>query len=454
MTDKRHLTKAEIKDILSIVKPQQRIPEDIAQNIVQKFIANMKPTLERITIYPKMIKTLKSEIEKYYEKSKIQPGEAIGVSVAHSIGQYQTQSTLNTFHKAGLAEETLVSGVPRFLQLIDAAKFPKGAMCNIYFRDDIKTLEKAQNLGKDVVYIKLEDLIDEFDKCPYKEYDYWYDNFAKFYGYNFKQFDHCISIKLNLQKLFNYNITLPEIARVLEEQKSDISCVFSPIYEGKIDIFIDSQSINVDENVKYINEDNIIDTYLDFVTPILLNVKIRGVENIANVFYFKDKKDKWYMETKGSNFRDIMALPFVDTTTTMTNNMWEIYNTLGIEALRQFLIQEFSSIVGGVNSCHIKLLADKMTYNGKIDPVSRYTIRSENAGALSKSSFEEPLDNILKSAVNSDVEHTNSVSTSIMCARMAPIGTGLVDLQLDIEKLIEIGESKVFKGDVYEHVFE
>lgn len=454
MTSKRHLTKEEIRDILSVIKPQKKIPEDIAQNIVDRFILHMKPTLEKILIYPKMIKNLKSEIEKYYEKSKIQAGDAIGVSVAHSIGQYQTQSTLNTFHKAGLAEDTLVSGVPRFLQLIDAAKFPKGTCCMIYFKDNVKSLEKAQSLGKDIPQLKLEDIVEEFDKCMYKEYDYWYENFAKYYGSEHKKYDHCISIKVNLQKLFNYNITLPEIARALEEQKSDIACVFSPIHEGKIDIFIDNQTINVDDAVKYITEDNIIDTYLDFVIPILFSIKIRGIDKIGHVFYLRDKKDNWYMETKGSNFRDVMALPFVDITHTMTNNIWEIYETLGIEALRQFLVQEFSTIVGGVNTCHIKLLSDKMTYSGKIDPISRYSVRSENGGALSKASFEEPLDNILKSAVNSDVEFTHSVSTSIMCARMPPIGTGLVDLQLDIQKLIELGESKVFKGEVYENLFE
>jgi DNA-directed RNA polymerase beta' subunit len=222
-----------------------------------------------------------------------------------------------------------------------------------------------------------------------------------------------------------------------------------------LDVFIDTQSINIDEKISYINEENIIDVYLDYVTPTLLKLKIRGIDGITNCFHFKGEDDNWYIETKGSNFPEVLALSYVDTSRTMTNNIWEIYNTLGVEAVRQYLVKEFTNVVSDVNLCHLKLLSDKMTFNGKIDPISRYSIRSENSGALSKSSFEEPLDNIIKSCINSEVEYTNSVSTSIMCARMAPVGTGLVDLHLDIEKLIELGEEeRVFKGDVCENLFE
>ena len=40
------------------------------------------------------------------------PGEAVGITMAMSIGERQTQMTLNTFHKAGLTSAT-VQGVPR-----------------------------------------------------------------------------------------------------------------------------------------------------------------------------------------------------------------------------------------------------------------------------------------------------------------------------------------------------
>ena len=43
-----------------------------------------------------------------------------------------------------------------------------------------------------------------------------------------------------------------------------------------------------------------------------------------------------------------------------SNNVWDIYENLGIEAAREYLIEEFINIMEGINSCHVKLLVEKM----------------------------------------------------------------------------------------------
>lgn len=48
---------------------------------------------------------------------------------------------------------------------------------------------------------------------------------------------------------------------------------------------------------------------------------------------------------------------------------------------------------------------------------------------------EESVDNYIKSSFNCDVEKTKGVSASIICGKRANIGTGFIDLKIDVKKL-------------------
>ena len=94
--------------------------------------------LNNITITNEsIIPLLKNKIEFYYRHSTIQPGESVGIITGESIGERQTQMTLNTFHSAGLAINTVLTGVPRFSELLNATKDPKATTCNIFFNKKI-----------------------------------------------------------------------------------------------------------------------------------------------------------------------------------------------------------------------------------------------------------------------------------------------------------------------------
>ena len=56
---------------------------------------------------------------------------------------------------------------------------------------------------------------------------------------------------------------------------------------------------------------------------------------------------------------------------------------------------------------------------------------------MAKASFEESLENFLKAGVNGEKENANGVSASIMLGKMPNIGTGVFDLIVDIQKLID-----------------
>ena len=60
---------------------------------------------------------------------------------------------------------------------------------------------------------------------------------------------------------------------------------------------------------------------------------------------FFQKQKKWMIITDGSNLIQLLRNPIFDQTRTISNYMWEIYEIFGIEATREFLIEEFILIV-------------------------------------------------------------------------------------------------------------
>ena len=75
-------------------------------------------------------------LQRYHEKTKISAGECVGVLMAQSIGENSTQQTLNTFHSAGIAIKTVITGVPKLCELLNATHNPKSEMCDIFINEE------------------------------------------------------------------------------------------------------------------------------------------------------------------------------------------------------------------------------------------------------------------------------------------------------------------------------
>jgi len=93
---KRLLTHKEIENILDFIKPNPNIPKETALSIVNITKESFKKQLSNQLIFPKIIPELKKHLRENYLKTLIHPGESVGILAAQSIGERQTQSTLNT----------------------------------------------------------------------------------------------------------------------------------------------------------------------------------------------------------------------------------------------------------------------------------------------------------------------------------------------------------------------
>lgn len=435
---KRLLTDIEIEDILTIIKPSAAIPKEIAQGIADKNRQSLKLQLEQIQIYPTLIPQLKDNMKMSYYKTLIQPGESVGVATAQSIGERQTQMTLNTFHSAGSAIKTVITGVPRFSELLNATKEPKTRSTQIFFTKRTDSISSLRNLVSNKIRdLKLRDLISAYSIFSNKEKECWYETFEVMYpNVDFSNFTEGITFHFNKEMLLEYKLSLSDVAKALTEKISDIKCVFSPNHIAKMDVYVDMSEI---ELVDDMTAEECYEYHLrEHSIPSIKDIQICGIQGVTNIF-FEKKEAEWMLDTEGSNFKEILGLEMVDKVRTVSNDMWEIYNTLGIEAARNFLVEEFNSVVSSdgtyVNLSHILLLVDVMTFNGTITAISRYGHKKENCGPMAKASFEESLENFLMAGISGEKESTKGVSASIMLGKVPRVGTGLCDVLVDIKNL-------------------
>jgi len=100
-------------------------------------------------------------MELKYLRSLVDPGEAVGVLAAQSIGEPSTQMTLNTFHLAGFGAGNVTLGVPRLREIIMvASRSIKTPNVTLTMRPHV-TEEEVEQLAKRLSAVVLAQLVDE-----------------------------------------------------------------------------------------------------------------------------------------------------------------------------------------------------------------------------------------------------------------------------------------------------
>ena len=129
----------------NIVDSGKAATKDEISSIAKKLTKTFNPRLTRIVSEAlEKSKLSKDGIEKVankglvlYNKAKAEPGQAVGIVTAQSIGEPGTQMTLRTFHFAGIAERNVTLGLPRLIELVDARKKPVTPTMDIYLSDNV-----------------------------------------------------------------------------------------------------------------------------------------------------------------------------------------------------------------------------------------------------------------------------------------------------------------------------
>jgi DNA-directed RNA polymerase II subunit RPB1 len=503
------LTPLQIEDICNSIPVNQSLPYYVRLSISTQIRTRLSNDLEKVKIKPHLYEKFKKEIVHYYYKTRAESGTAVGIQCAQSIGERQTQTTLNNFHFAGLTTKTVVVGVPRFSELLNATKSPKMINCTIYLNDEFDSItslrKRAGNIFTDV---KFKRIIKSYELIKDDPLEDWHHLYCSVFKINPSILGWRMRFILDKDALYSYNVTMKMIKEAIMNSYKDAIVLYTPEWNGIVDVFVDESCFQEIENRKVtedrkedIEEDveerenefeeeeleefqeeddeddkedkedkeekkekkkKYNDTFHTFkldskedvvpddiervihmedkVYPALCDIQISGISGITDIFFEKKKNDEWVISTEGSNLYKLFENPLVDKTRTVCNDMWEIYNIFGIEACRQFLIEEYMDVVSSdgtyVNPSNVELLVDIMVYTGTIISISRYGQKKVGCGPMAKASFEESLENFLKAGVNGEKESTDGVSASIMLGKMPKTGTGVFDLMIDVQKVL------------------
>lgn len=438
---KVRLTDDQIEDIVSVIRHSYMF-EHIEYADIENHRANIRKQLKTIEIYPEKIAELKRIIEREYHAAQIAPGEAVGVLAACSIGEQNTQSNLNSFHQSGTLKLNLTGGMSRMNELMNATENAKTPSLTIYLAPEYAKLDLGE-IRKvaftKLIHVKVDDILTDIQILDNTKLEPFYEVYKFFYHDEFEQCSTRVRFQCNVEKLWLHKITLPYIVSCIEkaiDTTDRISFVYSPDALGILDCWIhDDNVIDFTQLLQIENEKMLrvltpevkMKYYINkMIIPNILNIVLSGVEGIKECGYTEEKED-WRIDTKGGVLKKLIYLPYVDARRCRSNDMHEIYELFGIEAVKQFLRDEYATLIK-VNQRHLELLIDTMTVSGDIQRVTRNGIDRKQVGAIAKVSFEQPLENFLISASYGETDPLRSVSACITFGKQAHIGTNYMGM--------------------------
>ncbi|HEX6561320.1 MAG TPA: DNA-directed RNA polymerase subunit A' [Nitrososphaera sp.] len=392
----------------AIVDEGRKATEDAIKKILEEHGSRLNPrmraNLEKALLENKLskegVEKVMRKVLDLVDKALAEPGEAIGVVTAQSIGEPGTQMTLRTFHFAGVKERNVTLGLPRLIELVDARKKPVTPTMDIYLDEAHRgSREKALEVAREILFTQVGDLIEK------SETDY----------------SGVLTFYFSEAKLAERGCTLEEANAVLEGTKKK--------YEVKMSESKRSIKVSVPDEPD-------AQTLLTLKNK-LLNTRVKGVPDIERVTIVK-QDEEWVIQTAGSNLAKVVLVDGVDTSRIATNNVYEIWQTLGIEAARTALVKEVTNTLEEqgleVDVRHIMLVADLMTSKGYLQQIGRHGIAGTKTSVLARAAFEITVPTIARASLEGQVETLRGVTENVIVGATVPVGTGMVDLYMKVKE--------------------
>ena len=143
--------------------------------------------------------------------------------------------------------------------------------------------------------------------------------------------------------------------------------------------------------------------------------------------------DEHVVHVYGNFLEDAIACACVDWARTTSNDIWEVYHTLGVEACAHVLFDQVRQVISFdgtyVDDRHILMIVDSMLRGGTIMPLNRHGINRTDASPLMRCSFEETTDVLCDAAIFAEADdNARGVTTSIMTGQLASLGTGTAEV--------------------------
>lgn len=352
-----------------------------------------------------------------YDRSKVQPGHAVGAIGAQSIGEPGTQMTLKTFHFAGVAGMSITQGVPRIKEIINASSTISTPVITCELSNRVNEVA-ARIVKARVEKTFLRDII------KYVE-DVWTPN------------DAYIAVKIDWETVqsLRVEITPEEIAAAINKHK--------PLKWGKAGTRINvSQSIirvtvpdpNQQKKKPAKTTRNSRDYFerVQQVKWLIPDVIVKGFPDCDRAIIKKDSAPnangdyECALFVEGYGLKDCMTTPGIEPYKTKSNHVMEVKNVLGIEAARATIVHEIGEVMKSmdIDPRHMQLLADVMTFKGEVFGITRFGLQKTRDSVLQLASFEKTPDHLFEAAAKGKIDRVEGVSECIIMGQSVKLGTG------------------------------
>ena len=389
----------------TIVDSGKKATSDDVNTLTKKYTKTFNPRLTSLVIDSLQNSNLsKNGVEvvckkglSLYDKAQVEPGQAVGIITAQSIGEPGTQMTLRTFHFAGIKERNVTLGLPRLIELVDARKKPVTPTMDIYLDEDSKkSREKAIEVARNVLQTKVSALIAD------SETDYSTE----------------IKLILSQNRLRERGCSITEVESALSSNKK-----FKMETTGELITLKLVEETDAPTAIAIRNK--------------VLNTTVKGVPEIERVTLVQ-KDDEWVIQTTGSNIAKVLEVKGIDKKNVRTNNVFEIAGTLGIEAARNALINELNNTLEDqgleVDNRYIMLVSDLMCSRGYMQQIGRHGIAGTKDSVLARAAFEITVPTIAHAALGGEIEQLKGITENVIVGSNIPIGSGTVDLYMQVSK--------------------
>ena len=350
----------------------------------------IKAELIKLDIKKEKAKRIIERCYNDYLRNLMEPGEAAGIVAAQSIGEPGTQMTMRTFHYAGVAEINVTLGLPRLIEILDVRKTPSTPIMTIRLEGDYaKDRKLAREVANRIEATYISDIGD---------------------------------ISVDIYKM---QIILTPDERVMKRKQITREDLIKKL-EKSLKVEVEDQGEKLIINIKEPSYRKLLQTVEKMKSQV-----IKGIKEIKRVIIRKEG-DEYVLYTEGSNLKKVMRVKGVDYRRTVTNNILEIAEVLGIEAARNAIIKEALDTLEeqglNVDVRHIMLVADMMTSDGEVKQVGRHGVAGEKISVLSRAAFEVTVNHLLEAAVRGEIDNLAGVTENVIVGQAIKLGTGDVEL--------------------------
>jgi DNA-directed RNA polymerase subunit A" len=336
---------------------------------------------------------LEKGVRKFYLKSKLEPGETVGIVAAQSIAEPATQMTMRTYHIAGSAGIRITYGLPRLIEIFDAKKVLETPVMEIYMEKEFNNRDDATRLAEEIMEKKVSDVIKS------------------------------VAINLSENSIEFEPTDLKRVGTIIKLVKENL----------KDDVKITERAKKIVVKVK----PEIDVKELQKMKVKIMNFTVSGIKGISNAI-IRREGDEWIINTIGSDLEQIFTMKEVDDGRTFSNDIHETSSVLGIEAARNVIINESLKTMQeqglDVDMRHIMLVSDMMTFGGSIKSIGRYGVAGSQTSILARAAFEETVKHLVKASIRNEVDHLLGIFENMMIGQVIPSGTGMFDLVAKFEK--------------------